>query len=101
MTTTNYTSHMYSLMKIGVQKTQETYSKTNSNDHLEKIYCLVIQSLNTIGSQQEISSTRAISYLMKFLNHVTNVYFSTIPWYSLSTWILEHEKPLDDICEDD
>jgi hypothetical protein len=37
MKTTNYTSHVHSSMKIGVQKIQETYSKTNSNDHLEKI----------------------------------------------------------------
>jgi hypothetical protein len=94
MKTTNYTSHMYSLVKIGVQKIQETYSKTNSNDHLEKIHCLIIRSFNTIGFQQEISSTRIISYLMKLPNHITNVYFSTIPWYSLSTWILEHEKTI-------
>jgi len=38
---------------------------------------------------------------MKLPNHITNVYFSTIPWYNLSMLILEHEKPLDDICEDD
>jgi hypothetical protein len=38
---------------------------------------------------------------MKLPDHITNVYFSTIPWYSLSMWILEHEKPLDEICEDD
>jgi hypothetical protein len=62
---------------------------------------LFIRSLNTIGSQQEISSTRAITYLMKLPNHITNVYFSTIPWYNLSMLILEHEKSLDDICEDD
>jgi hypothetical protein len=38
---------------------------------------------------------------MKLPNHITNVYFSTIPWYNLSMLILEHEKSLDDICEDD
>jgi len=50
--TTNYTSHKYSLMKIGVQKIEEMYSKTNSNDHLKKSHRLIIQSLNTISSQQ-------------------------------------------------
>jgi hypothetical protein len=48
----NYTSHKYSLMKIGVQKIEETYSNTNSNDHLEKNHHLIIQLLNTISSQQ-------------------------------------------------
>jgi len=49
--TTNYTSHKYSLMKIGVQKIEEMYSKT-SNDHLRKRHHLIIHSLNTISSQQ-------------------------------------------------
>ncbi len=62
---------------------------------------MIIQSLNTIDSQQEISSTRGISYLMKFPDHITNVYFSIIPWYSLSMRILELENPLDDIYEND
>ncbi len=38
---------------------------------------------------------------MRLPNDITNVYFSTIPWYSLSMWVLEHEKPLDDIYKDD
>jgi hypothetical protein len=42
MKTTNFTSHMYSLMKIGVQKIEETYSKTNLNDHLKKSCRLII-----------------------------------------------------------
>ncbi len=44
MKTKKYTSHKYSLMKIGVQKIEETYSKTNSNDHLEKSHHLIIRS---------------------------------------------------------
>jgi hypothetical protein len=43
---------------------------------------------------------KASSYLMTLLDHITNVYFSNIPWYSLFMWVFEHEKPLDDICND-
>jgi hypothetical protein len=32
--TSIYTSHMYLLMKIGVQKIEETYSKTISKDQI-------------------------------------------------------------------
>jgi hypothetical protein len=32
--TSNYTSHMYLLMKIGVQNIEETYSKTTSKDQI-------------------------------------------------------------------
>jgi hypothetical protein len=46
-------------------------------------------------------STRDASYLMKLSNHIKKVYFSNIPWYSLSMWVLEQENPLDDICEDE
>lgn len=38
---------------------------------------------------------------MKFLDPIANVYFSTIPWYSLLMWILELENPLDDIYGND
>jgi hypothetical protein len=44
-------------------------------------------------------STRTISYLMKFHDHITNVYFSNIP-YSLSMRVHKHEILLDDICDD-
>lgn len=33
---------MYSLMKIGVQKIEETNSKTTSKDYLERSHCLII-----------------------------------------------------------
>jgi hypothetical protein len=52
MKTTNYTSNKYSVRKIGVQEIEETYLKTNSNDHLKKSHHLIIRSLNTISSQQ-------------------------------------------------
>ncbi len=38
---------------------------------------------------------------MKLSNHIKNVYFSNIPWYSLFMWVLEQENPLDDICENE
>jgi hypothetical protein len=38
---------------------------------------------------------------MKLPDHITNVYFSTIPWYSLLMWILERENPLNEIYEND
>jgi hypothetical protein len=53
-----------------------------------------------IGFQQENSSMKTISYLMTLLDHIIIVYFSNIPWYSLFMWVFEHEKPLDDICND-
>jgi hypothetical protein len=44
-------------------------------------------------------SIRTISYLMKFHDHITNVYFSKIH-YSLSMRVHKHKKLLDDICDD-
>jgi hypothetical protein len=43
-----------------------------SKDHLERSHQMLIHSLNTIGSQQESLATWATSYLMKFLDHITN-----------------------------
>jgi len=44
-------------------------------------------------------STKNISYLMKFYDHITNVYFSNIP-YSLSMRVQKHETLFNDICND-
>jgi len=52
-----------------------------------------------IGSQQEVFSTSAISYLKKFPNHITNVYLSNIHWYNLYLWVLEQESPLNTFFE--
>jgi hypothetical protein len=83
---------MYSLLQVVVQKIESMFTESNSKEHLEMSRQMLIHSLNTIGSQQEISTTRATSYLMKFSDHITNVQFSTIPWYSLAMWFLEQEK---------
>ncbi len=47
----NYTSHMYSLMNIEVQRIERSYFKTIQNDHLERNHCLIRWSLNTLGPQ--------------------------------------------------
>jgi hypothetical protein len=83
---------MYSLLQVVVQKIESTFTESHSKKHLKRSRQMLIRSLNTIGSQQEISATRATSYLMKFPDHITNVQFSTIPWYSLAMWFLEQEK---------
>jgi hypothetical protein len=36
---------------------------------------------------------------MKFPNHITNVYFSNIHWYSLYLWVLEQESPMSNFFE--
>ena len=83
---TIYTSHMYSLLQVAVQKIESTFTESQCTKHLERSRQLLIWFLNTIGSQQEILATRAISYLMRFPDHITNIQFSTIPWYSLLMW---------------
>jgi hypothetical protein len=83
---------VYSLLQVVVQKNESTFTKSHSKEQLERSRQMLIRSLNTIGSQQEISATRATSYLMKFPNHITNVQFSTIPWFSLAMWFFGTRK---------
>jgi hypothetical protein len=52
----------------------------------------MIHCLNKIGSQQEISMTKAISYLLNLLDHKIDHDFIYIPWHSLSAWVNEQEK---------
>jgi hypothetical protein len=50
---------MYSLLQVAVQKIESTFTELHSKEHLERSRQMLIRSLNTIGSQQEISATRA------------------------------------------
>jgi hypothetical protein len=84
---------MYSLLQIVLQKIKTIKENSNNNyDSIDKSRLLLIRCLNTIGSQQEILATSAISYLLNLLDHKTNHDFIYIPWYSLSTWPNEQEK---------
>jgi hypothetical protein len=68
-------------------KTQIIYYDSTNKSRYFFICCL-----NTIGSQQEISTTRAISYLLNLPDHIIDHDFIYIPWYSLSAWANEQEK---------
>jgi len=82
---------MYFLLQIVVKKIITINKDTNSYDVINKSHHLIIQCLNTSGSQQEISSTKAISYLLNLLDHLINYNFTFIPWYNLSSWVNKHE----------
>jgi hypothetical protein len=82
---------MYYLLQIAVQKVETINNNTNSYDLVENFCHLLIRCLNTIGSQQEISTTKVVSYLLNLPNHVTNYGLTYISWYSLSTWENEQE----------
>ncbi len=71
---------MYSFLQIAIQKTTKIIENTNSYDSINKSRHLIIRCLNTIGSQQKILTTRAISYLLNMSNHITNYKFIYIPW---------------------
>jgi hypothetical protein len=79
------------LLQIVVKKIITINKDTNSYDVINKSHHLIIQCLNTSGSQQEISSTKAISYLLNLLDHLINYNFTFIPWYNLSSWVNKHE----------
>ncbi len=64
---------------------------------IDKSQHLIIKYLNTIGSQQEISTIRTVSYLLNFPNHIIDYDFIYIPWYNLSAWVKEKEKNLQNI----
>jgi hypothetical protein len=64
---------------------------TNLYDVIDKSHRLIIRYLNTIGCQQEISTTKAIRYLLNLPNHLIDYNFTFIPWYSLSSWVNKHE----------
>jgi hypothetical protein len=84
------TMHMYFLLQIVVQKIETINKETNSYD-IDKSHHLIIRCLNIIGSQQEISTTKAINYLLNLPNHLIDYNFTFIPWYSLSSWVNKHE----------
>lgn len=78
------TSHKYSLLQITVQSFETNYDTCISKDSIDRSKRLLIGCVNTIGSQQEISVARAISYLMKYLDQLTDNRFSYVLWLSLS-----------------
>jgi hypothetical protein len=58
-----YTSHIYYLFQIVVLKTKTINENPNNNyDSINKSQHFFIHCLNTIRSQQEISTTRVIIY---------------------------------------
>ncbi len=59
--TSIYTTQMYYLLQIAIQKVETINNNTNSYDVIEKSLHLLIRCLNTLGSQQEISTTKAIN----------------------------------------
>jgi hypothetical protein len=61
----------------------------NNYDSIHKNQHFLICCLNTIGSQQEISTARVINYLLNLPNLITDHDFTYLPWYSLSTWANE------------
>ncbi len=67
-------------------------NSNNNYDSTNKSRYLFICCLNTIGSKQEISTTRAISYLLNLPDHIIDHDFIYIPWYNLSAWANEQEK---------
>jgi hypothetical protein len=98
--TSNYTSHMYLLMKIGVQKFKKLILKP-----FQKTKFKEKSSFDYMVTEYNWFSTRYLpnkrySYLMKFSNHIMNMYFSNNP-SSLSMWVFEQESPLDSIRGDE
>ncbi len=89
--TSIYTPHMYSHLQISVQKFETINNNTNLYDLIDKTHHLFIWCLRTIWSQQEISTTKAIIYLLYLPCHINDYDFTYIPWYSLSTWANEQE----------
>jgi hypothetical protein len=85
---------MYFLLQIVVQKTFTIIENTNLYDLIDKSQRLIIICLNTIGSQQEISTTRVVSYLLNLPYHIIDYDFTYIFWYNLSTWVKEDKKKL-------
>ncbi len=80
-------------MQIVVQKTKTVNENPNNNyDSIHKSQHFLILCLNAIGSQQEISTTRLINYLLNLLDHITNHDFTYLPWHNLSTWANELKK---------
>jgi hypothetical protein len=61
-------------------------------DLIDKSQRLIIICLNTIGSQQEILATRAVSYFLNLPNHIIDYDFTYIPWYNLLTWVTKEEE---------
>jgi len=85
---------MYSFLQTIVQKTSQIIENTNLYDLIDKSQHLIIICLNTIGSQQEISTTRAISYLLNLPYHIIDDDFTYILWYNLLAWVKEDEEKL-------
>jgi hypothetical protein len=87
--TSTYITHMYFLLQIVVQKIETMNKNKNSYGQINKSCHLFIQCLNPIGSQQEISTIKAISYLLNLLDHITIYDCTYILWYNLLTWVNE------------
>ncbi len=51
----------------------------NSYDLIDKSWHLIIRCLNKIGSQQEILTTRMVSYLLNLLDHIIDYSFTYVP----------------------
>jgi hypothetical protein len=81
---------MYSVLQILVQKIKTINKNINLYDDIDKSHHLIIQCLNTSGSQQEILDIKAINYLLN-LNHLTNYNFTFITCYNLSSWVNKHK----------
>ena len=89
-----YKSHMYFLLQTVMKKIETTFNITVSKATIFQSHHLLIKCLNTIGSQQEISATRALNFLLKYPNHITNYKFTYIQRYNLSFWIQEQEQSI-------
>jgi hypothetical protein len=84
---------MYSLLQIVVYTIKTLKKNSNNNyDSIDESQLLFICCLNTIESQQEISTTKEINYLLNLPNRKTSHDFIYIPWYSLLPWANEQEK---------
>jgi hypothetical protein len=71
-------THVFSFTNSNTRKTK-IIENTRSYNLIDKNRCLIIRSLNTIGNQQEILTTRIISYLLNLQDHITDYNFTYIP----------------------
>jgi hypothetical protein len=88
---------MHSLLQIVVQETFTIIENKNLYDLVDKNQRLIIKCLNTIGSQQEISTTRTITYLLNFSYHIIDYDFTYILWYNLLAWVKKDKEKLQNI----
>ncbi len=86
--------HMYFLFYKQQYKKIIIIENTNLYDLIDKSQRLIIICLNTIGNQQEISTTRAINYLLNMPYHIIDYDFTYILWYNLLDGVKKDEKKL-------